>query len=442
VPKDELCADFYVEELVHVDPVTGEETWREIDLENEEIELGLKVKFDGSLSTGAYWYVFDYGGNVYSTDVYSPTDIHNFTMPGNHAVNLQIWNEAGDETNTSPSKTIHVAQGMQTLSVMPFPGERFQPMSFVLVGNRIWALSSVNKDIGTADISDPNNLPALQTIQPDGLTNKANQIAIGNGKLSVSKQQNGLDIYQADPDNFILLKRMNANEFGNDISGVAGVGAVGNIMYVNVFSSLLQQYRLLTYDISNPSQPSLIKEMPLPAGASQMRQVANDALVFKHYPERAFTVFDIREPTNPEQAFVVDMDTSYCDSIGVTQDRIAAKKIIQGTEMGVGIWKLIVPESTEEPLSIGPKEFYVSYSLPLGFTENRMFLCTGDSNVALRKYDTTDQRLPPYSMGYLVEECGIDGFVFDPDGVGPAKSVLITGSDGPGFAAVSMALSG
>jgi len=158
VPKDILCADFKAYKLVAKNHITGEETWEEVDLENEQIEKGLKVKFDASVSSGnAPWYFYDFGDGTYNSDPTIPTDKHQFYQ--DRTITLTVYTADWMQWQTV-QKTIHVDAGMHWLSTMPTVGD-FRPVKYALSeDNHIWAVSGYAK-LGVADISDPYNLGAF-----------------------------------------------------------------------------------------------------------------------------------------------------------------------------------------------------------------------------------------------------------------------------------------
>lgn len=428
-----LRADFKVYQLVSVDP-QGEEEWVEVRLGDpnnpvdpndpngpDVVELGLRLKFDGTFSTGDVGHYFwEFMDTTCSTD---PVDIHAYSRPGDYHVRLTVYNPPFTESHRVV-KTVRVGEGMRSLSLMPSPGVEFRAISYTLIGNELWALSG-RKDIGVADISNPYDLPALQILAGENLTH-AHQIVAANGKLVVAKWQDGVDIYQADRTDFRLLRHLSVAELNANSAG--GVAALGDVVYVSTF----EPGQVLVYDISTPWEPTLLTTLGV---GGQLRQVGSDALAIPNWSETEVTIIDIRQPQAPHVELVLDMETTFCDGFEVCQDRMAAD-----TAEGLAIWQLLVPDDPNQPLSVGPKVLVEPSRWPVGFTSGRMYVA---KQYCVKKYDITDGRQAPYPMDAEVPQGTepFSGFLFDPDGPeGPVDQVLMLAVRSRGFESMSLGI--
>ncbi|MBU0977163.1 MAG: hypothetical protein KKD18_01995 [Nanoarchaeota archaeon] len=410
MPNATVCADFYVEELTYVDPVTGEENWREIDLENEQIEKGLKVKLDaGSFSTHAVRYDWTFPGYYPS----GPEVMYQFGI--DYTVQLIAYDEDWNEDIIT--KTIYVDTGMQLLSSMPSPGTVFYPQYYVLDGNTIWVISS-NGLIATADVSNPYALPMLQIMPTPALQYKYS-ISYANGRLYVGTGD-GVNVYRADPNDFVLLHRFLASEMGS--LSTMTVSSVGDMLYIG--SSYPD--KLWAYDMSNPEQPTLVSSLDLSLHPSYVIQLANDALLFHASGGTSLALIDIRDAQNPNLSEVIDTGAV----LGANYDVVNEYQCVISANNGARMYYILPDIPLNEPLVLSPARVLVTGlgSSGGGLSTTRLYVRNGQF---IAKYDITDWAGPGYLMETFEPQApmgGVDDFVIDPDGpLGPASGILYVG---------------
>jgi PKD repeat protein len=395
----ELHADFMVEQLVYVDPETGEETWDVVVLDPDDpIEKGLRVRLNASLSSGAAWFFWDFGDGTYGSD---PNELHAFDHDRN--VTLTVYTADWSEWDIC-TKTVYVDGAMQRLSMMPYPGESFCPVREAVLDNEVWALTS-DGHVGAADISNPGDLPAIDIMACAPLSG-ANGIAAAAGKLFVSRGDSGVDVFLASRTAFAPLGTISSVELGGGYA--CSVAACENVLYVSAGDMYL-------FDVTGDS-PSFITTVDVQGGAGDLRLAGADRLVALN-DELIISVYDVSLAAQPvllEAA--VQLPYPYVTSTELSTESVAMRAddctaILRFTDLGLS------PVPFQE-ISQQASRFVVS--------EDRYYLFDSP-NGRVYKHNIVDVNSP----AYLMEEVAPGttsmngGFLYDPDGPGPANEVLM-----------------
>ena len=235
IPEEEtgpLAARFNAYELVSmvpaVNPATSEqqigadgepvwdEQWREIDLANEQIELGLRIKFDASESTGAANFIWGFGGMGESAQ-------YAFSEPGTYQVRLDAYNATWTELDTVTT-TIHVVNRMDLVDVMSSVNRDASDMA--IDGNIAWVTRRTD-ELVAIDISNPSNLVRVDSFSaPSGW-----RVAAGQGRVYVARGSFGLDVHsQAISPGSRSVTTFDT--FAADGQYVTDVVADGNLVYI------------------------------------------------------------------------------------------------------------------------------------------------------------------------------------------------------------------
>lgn len=365
-----MVADFKAYELLSVDPQTNEESWREIELENEEIEKGLRVKFDASPSKGPirwfFWNFPDEGVVVYKQ---IEEDINAL---------LHIYRDdfqALDEIE----KQVYADEGIQELSMTPYSGEDFIPNLNVQIGWDVWSIASGDK-VGVVDFSDPENLPAVEIVNEEPV-NSAYSLAGESGRLYVSRGLEGVSIYNADRESFELLNTISSEDLG--ANHALDIAVKENVLFI----ATQQPEKIVAYDVSTPSQPILITEINIPV--ARMPSTEN-FLIVGSISEPTLRIIDIRDPQNPE-LLEETIDPSFSPQrFSTFDDTLVA---IAGSS--TAIVRFIVPDNLEEPITILPV-YTTSTPCDSFTTTNNRFYTQGTQYEILSKYSIT--QLPEYTM--------------------------------------------
>lgn len=408
-PPGELKADFIVEQLVYKDPVSGEEEWQAIDVVGgEQVELGLKVKLNASPSTGPianyYWQV----------DGKYPTGkevIHQFTTSGPRTVKLTVYDAAWKSATVT--KTVHVDGGMTLLSSMPSCYYTFQPQFYALDGNRLWVVSYQGQ-VGTAALAQATALPQMQILAAGPFTSKTG-LACSNGRLFVGRGTQGVDIYQADPSAFQLLKNIAPSSFG--VPQITDVCAVGDVLYAATASTTL-----LAIDVKDPTSPKLVATLALPWTFRLIR--VQDGALLAMRAQGDLRVVDTRDPTAPSLGAAVHVGTSLSPPFAA----VCGDEFVLAATGGAVRGSLVVPEAASQPILFGPL-----VGTQIGFMSGALSpkgRCYARSSSVLRKWDTIPpDPLPAYQMASVdvgePTDCSV--LLFDPDGPGPKSEYLLAG---------------
>ncbi|MBU0907883.1 MAG: hypothetical protein KKE05_07045, partial [Nanoarchaeota archaeon] len=419
VPKDELCADFYVEELVHVDPVTGEENWREIDLENEQIEKGLKVKFDASISSGnAPWFFFDYGDGTYNSDPTIPTDKHQFYQ--DRTITLTVYTADWMQWQTV-QKTIYVDSGMHWLSTMPYQGVNFRPISYALSeDNQLWAISD-SLDLGIADISNPYNLGGFDIVK--SLNDAGSYMAAVNYDNLFLLLGGVVEVYDINPFNEVPYVIPSSELEGDYPNSVA---AVGHALYVSTYYN----NKIHVFDTTSGT-PQLVQRISVNSVSKLFTTRTTNYLVSVSL-SGAVNVFNIEQPLSPVPLLgsPVQLPPAISPIAAGVSDTMLGYRTNAGT---IALLRFSDMAQYEEPpfqtASISYGDFAVG-------DERLYFLNTVPGNERVYKYNTFNVFEEPYLMAdhFYTNQAGmINSFIHDADNEGPIPPVLMIGHNGQGY---------
>lgn len=415
-----LMADFVVRQLISVDPVTLEETWEQVGLSPDDpIESGLEVKLDATVSTGATYYRWRESGYLFGTQA---EELVTYSGPYEYNIKLTVYDATGQNVDFV-EKTVYVDGGMDLLSTMPAAAEMFRPSACTVLGTELWSVSGAGL-VGVADISNPENLPALELMPIDPL-NSVYDMASANGRLYVALGVGGVAIYQADRDDFHRLSTITRVNLG--AAGVCNVAAVGNVLFIAAQSP----GKIVAYDVANPSDPVPLESFSVPS-LSAMGKIGSDALL-AHNGGSSLTLLDIRNPQEPSLVEVAELTLN-----------LAGRFQTYGTQAAVGtssgdtlLLDLIVPANPAEPLALGSDRDRI-------VEVDTTYAALGAGRLFSRGYDYLDkydirqpgepstlmqEAEPPYVGSYPM-------FLFDPDGPGgPENQVLFVGVNFYGFTA-------
>jgi PKD repeat protein len=277
---DTLSADFSVKKLVHVelndpdDPSDDQEEWRSVGLSADDpIELGLRVRFDGSLSTGETYYAWYFGDGASSSQ---QRPVHAYSAPGTYTVLLRV-RDAGMTEVATVTKAVHVAAGLELLSQMPFPSTPFSPIQQALDGTRVWAVSSTH--IGTADLSTPEALPALQLfplgggVAPSSIAFGRTAGGSGEGRIAVLRGSSSVELYRGEPTAFGLLGSIPAGALG--VQNVWSALVRGDCLVLSTGSPRT----ILVCNASNPGAPTALYSLATPRSVTAMAWLSDRYLI-------------------------------------------------------------------------------------------------------------------------------------------------------------------
>ncbi|MBU0977744.1 MAG: hypothetical protein KKD18_04980, partial [Nanoarchaeota archaeon] len=386
--------------------------WREIDLENEQIEKGLKVKFDASVSSGnPARYYWDWGDGTYGSGL---TDIHQYSQQ--RIVTLSIYTADWSQWGTI-QKTIHVNSGMQPvfngiLNTYPSP-------SYVN-GNDFWyyVLGTSGYKLGHLNLSSVYNTKEEYSL-PYGPYSVYDFDANSNYLFTIRNNDNynppmRLDVRVADIANPELITFYTSEDFG--LSGLHQVAAVGNYLYIGSYSD----NELKVYDFSNPQSPQFVSSLTVPYGngIDKLEKIGDKALALLTYnypnPNRAL-IIDIKNPTD---LHIVEMPSiEALNKVSVMAETTAAF-------YNYSTWKMVelnIPQQVSEPITISDIWDF-SIGEPYGQNGQRLY-GTGGSYCA--KYDITDKDNAYQMDQSYCGDLGMNGilaaFLHDPDSEGPEE---------------------
>lgn len=165
-------------------------------------ELGLKVTFDSSTSTGdiyrRYWYFSD------GTTSTAPTVDKTLSTAGNLTATLLLYGPAY-ATNSSSDSTINV-QGMQLDPDYRMPGLGFYPHALDIEGSTLWSVSAYGR-IWRMNLAS-NQPEATQLTMAPPSTAVAFPISfmsVCRGRIYFPKGPNGVEVYNAAGDTCTLV---------------------------------------------------------------------------------------------------------------------------------------------------------------------------------------------------------------------------------------------
>lgn len=311
-----LQANFKVFELMSVSP-SGVESWREVDLLNEFLEVGLKYKFDSSSSTGpvalAAW-----EGAFYSVESAPYLAI---SFSGQYPLTLHVYNASYDQEHTI-TKTIRMASPMMTgVSQMP-SGQNNENLSVQVhaidENHRLWTIFGPNPIAGglaVTNLSNPASLTAFQiayTGSNISLAGLQGALAAADGNLYTAENSVGVRIFRADPNNVALLGQITSAQMEGALA--KHVVAKNHMLYVGTSAP----YQLRAYDVTNPAAPVLKKTLPL-SSISELK-IAGNGIVMSS--GSSLLAFDIQNPQDPILAQTLSFP------MNVTNIRISGNRLL------------------------------------------------------------------------------------------------------------------
>lgn len=307
-----LQADFKVYRLVYVDPVDGTEEWVEVDLENEEIELGLWVTFDAASSTGpAANYIWMFMDSTFDN---TEQVLHAYDEPGDYDVTLTVYNDTWTESDTV-AKTVHVAEGMHFVSMVSNVGGTFIPVDYTFLGDDLWGISATGV-IGVVDISDVRAPGEVSIMETEPTLSVRSLVASSDNKLFVARGSAGIEVYRASRDAF---SRLDAQSIPTEALGGNSAGAlavIDDVLYVRAYPS----HEIYLFDTTNSA--SLGGALALPDGVKDMAPAGPDLLAVLG-DTGTLAVLDVTTPANP--VLVGDPIDLSAVSMKVGPTRIAAR---------------------------------------------------------------------------------------------------------------------
>ncbi len=424
--SEELRADFRIEKLVYVDPVSGDEEWEPVGMSADDpIEYGLRVRLNAEdWSAGAAYYLWDRDGAGFGD--YAGVQFRTYIGPDEFNVSLTVYDASAQDTDTI-TRTIYVDAGMESLSIMPWQEDGARPISFTVEGTHLWAVTLSGK-LGVVDLSNPYDLPRMEIVATDNIDD-SDVLATSEGRLFVARQDAGVDVYSADPQGFSLLGSLSPGDL--DADGAAFVGGVGSTLYVGT----IMPYELQVYDVSeldvtrSPTAPTYKSAMPIENGLVAGWQIGDGVLIVRN-SALTLTLVDIRDPLNPHIETVLDPAASW-----ITRAGVAGNLAYVLAPEGLKIWEIVVPSNRAEPISAVPRFSFDELAIPLGVAANRLYL---QHMGAIKKYDIADPSAP-YQMDLFNPngEGSYGGFTYVPlDPTLPQHPILIVGTNTSSFESV------
>lgn len=415
---EELSADFKIYQLVYVDPVTGEEQWEEIGPEADDplvlgpVELGLRVKFDATWSTGnPAVYVWDFGDGTYSIE---PVEYHQCSEELD--VTLSVYNADYTEF-VEITKTVRVDDGVQLLSETPYAGFPFKPVFYTLSGSEVWSISMCG-DVAWCDVANPSELPPLSKMPIAPLTSFYG-LAHANQRLYVSRGSAGVDVYHADPSDFYLIRRIPPEDLG--CACAMEIAAVDDILYVTSGS-----HHLIALGVEDLEGPVVLSSVDVGHEIRYAAKVCHDAILVHGFGSPAFSIVDVRQPSSPALSLTYELDSgrTVCSPASVHNGLFA----ISATG-GAVMSQLLVPQSDSEPFVLGEVQDLPWGASSAALSRSHAFLRNGET---VRKFNVVD----PFDEVYLqqvfevITPVNCTAFTFDPDGPsGPEPAVSFFGYD-------------
>jgi len=222
------------------------EEWILADL--DAVEMGLPLQFDGTESQGASYHMWNFGDG--STSTYAIRE-HTFDEPGSYEVELTIFNMWGMPCG-STTTTVTIVTTMSFLDVGPGYGDNATDFALDEDASVMW-ISHLSSEIRTVDISDPENIQVVDSYE----ARAGSSIELGEDVLYLSRGNAGLFTYDRSGSELELLSVFDPyTEYGE---GVAQITASGNVVFA---AGGTAGFHVL--DMTDPSAPELLQEIPLP----------------------------------------------------------------------------------------------------------------------------------------------------------------------------------
>ncbi len=348
-PNGPLQADFQVLQLAHVDPVSGEETWEEVgSTPDNPVENGLRVRFDGTLSTGGVYYTWVINSQhptSFTHNIFSPTTFGAFYVTPNEDlpdtapdpipqyqvyVTLRIYKSDWSQQDPSITKTIYLSGPMRHRDHL-HPDNANDPQFLVtttrLAGDKLWAASHGNSfneggQIGVIDVADPSNPGELRVFDyqtPPAQAMDIRKIAVsvpdaqGEPKVYAISYTGFMRIFRADMENHILTTLPSGSY--SPQPAIGGVACSGTD-YFYIATRDEAKLKTFLYDTQNPSYSTQIHTLSLPETVLNQKihnvvQMNEDVLLLDNSKtsssclDPCVTVVDIRNPAQPSTVTVL-----------------------------------------------------------------------------------------------------------------------------------------
>ena len=417
-PPQGLAANFTVSWLLSVD-ADGTEHWSDaVDPSTVEIERGLRIKLDGSVSTGgATWFLWDFGDGTFGSNPANAAELHAFNQ--DRTVTLTVYTADWCQWHTV-AKTVHVDAGMHQLSSTTWPGHDFLPTRCAVWEDQLWAVSAFSS-LGVLDISDPESLDCFDIVLPEGSLSSVQSMAANNGKLFISRADGVVDIYLTDG-----FAQSGETISASDLGGAAAreIAAFEDVLFVSASDN-----KIHVFDTSSVS-PQAMEVLDVTGGTGQLR-LTNSRLLVSVSTGGLVTVFDVQNPACPVLAGnAVQLPQALIYYVAVSDDFLAAR-----TNQGTAVLRF-----ADYAVSADPAVQIVSQtSTTLAVNDDRLYLFDNTTGV-ISKYDITDR----FGAAYLVQTVSTgkatmkNPFPRQTDGVGnPALPSLMIGYTPMGFMSYS-----
>ncbi len=372
-PTCPLQANFKVQKLVHVDLETGTETWRDIDLANDHLEIGLRHRLNASSSQGTITaYRWKKNGSTFSTQ--GPTILRDGPAnAGDESIQLVLYGLNG--TESSVTQVIPIAAGMQSLGTQAqafIPilgsgmircqnGELVIPGAVAFKGSELWGFSPRQEAFTVADLSNPQNL--LSTSQtrvfPTGALDSSQSLkasfVIHNGLLYLANGAQGVNIYRADRNNFENLGSISTTQ----MEGLPAhsVAKFGDALYVGSHLAA----KIFIFSLENSTQINLVNVLQFPVGIRNIGGKDPGALGVFHY--NTLQIVDVRDPWNP---VLVGSPISVHAGGGNTKIKVDSNEnfVISSTNVQVNIVRTQIGASGLMEATLVKTFFYTDFAVP------------------------------------------------------------------------------
>ncbi len=416
-PNQGLQADFKVYKLTHVDSQTGAETWEEIVPlnANNPVELGLRLKFDSSPSTGPIASrSFNFGPGDGASGV---SVVHVFNTAGPRNVTLTVSNANWTLTN-SVTKTIHVAAGMQLLNTIP--GGTGTSAGIAILNDTAWAIGINPGSIRTVALAAPGGPAALDDINVP--SSGAYDFAVSPSLVAVSSLGAGVYLFDAtDPANLGTVDGYDIN-LGSACPTIFKLALVPpHYLYVGCGTLGIQ-----IVDLSNPLSPVLLEPFSDVGNAlGDMKVVGN--LVY------VGTGGTSAGPSNPPRIKVLDIsDPVHPAVVGQVEVQRRARNIaVSGNVLAVAEneYNLSYSTGTIAFFDLSQSPFQPQFKGRVGdnLTVYRGVAIVGNNAFATYAYGIRKIDITRLNEPYFVSEFSLDGYA---PVLAPYGDKLIVGSSG------------
>lgn len=374
-PPPALEARFVLKKQVR-DPETGNVDWQPFTVSEEEpIELGLKVMFDGCDSPGAtyFWYQFMDGGSSMACN-----PIRAFDEGGTYDVRLTVYGAAGNSQTTT--MTVPVRGGMELLDVMPPPPVSFWPFDAVIDrAGHLWAISGEG-GIGYARITDPLNLPRL-TIAPLPPYEYLSSVGSSGSTGYVAGGPNGAFVLraatsEAGGSQISVIDQFEPTDLGGD--WVMDVCGTSEGAYFLVWP------RKLVYVSDSEAGSQVGPHLELPYDALRMVCLGGDAILA--YPTQTnpspLVLIDIR---TPGAAFVQEISSQPITFSGIST--VHNRMFALGGSAGQLIGNLVGGKSPTDPIRLGNLAVARAQERYWALSDHFLYSNSGFSGLYVGKWD-------------------------------------------------------